>query len=291
GGPAPVGLANLEISVYNPLPTEIRASAPSPRPFTEEAACPLDIPPREVTRRMSPSTRAWLIGFALLPLPPPALGAQIVLADPPTPAVPLRQRTREEMDHHEAQQLYALGLLQERDSRLLEAVATFEKALRLDPDSAVLRKALVPLYLALDRNDEALETCRRALDLAPGDDETWFLYARQLKARGHTPEAIAALEKAVACPALKEHPEQHVQMLFDLGALHEANQEFDRAAARFGEVVALLDKPDTLLEQGVLNLEDLNAQAAETCERLGRVCVRAGQFDKAIAAYRKAQAK
>jgi tetratricopeptide (TPR) repeat protein len=40
-----------------------------------------------------------------------------------------------------------------------------------------------------------------------------------------------------------------------------------------------------------LNLEDLSTQAAETCERLGRVCVRAGQFDKAIAAYRKAQAK
>jgi tetratricopeptide (TPR) repeat protein len=240
---------------------------------------------------MSPSTRAWLIGFVLLPLAASELRAQIVIGDRPTPAVPLRPRTREELDHREAQELYALGLLQERDSRLLEAVTTFEKARSLDPDSAVLHKALVPLYLALDRNDDALNACRRALDLAPGDYETWFLYARQLKVRGRTPEAIAALEKAIACPALKEHPELHVQMVFDLGVLHETSQEFDRAAARFTEVVAILDKPDVLLEQGGMNLDDLTAQAAETCEHLGRVCVRAGQFDKAIAAYRKAQTK
>jgi tetratricopeptide (TPR) repeat protein len=240
---------------------------------------------------MSPSTRAWLVGFVLLPLAASELRAQIVIGDRPTPAAPLRPRTREEMDHREAQQLFALGLLQERDSRLLEAVTTFEKARRLDPDSAVLHKALVPLYLALDRNDDALNACRRALDLAPGDYETWFLYARQLKVLGRAPEAIAALEKAIACPDLKEHPELHVQMVFDLGLLHEASQEFDRAAARFTEVVAILDKPEALLEQGGMNPEEINAQAAETCERLGRVCVRAGQFDRAVNAYRKAQAK
>jgi tetratricopeptide (TPR) repeat protein len=240
---------------------------------------------------MFPSTRTWLVGFALLPLLASDLCAQVIIGDRPTPAVPLRPRTREEMDHHEAQQLFALGLLQERDSRLLEAVATFEKARNLDPDSAVLHKTLVPLYLALDRNDDALNACRRALDLAPGDYETWFLYARQLKIMGRTPEAIGALEKAVACPDLKEHPEVHVQLLFDLGVLYENNQEFERAAARFSEVVAILDKPEALLQHGEMSPEDLNAQAAETCERLGRVCVRAGQLDKAATAYRKAQAK
>src|SRR5258707_1036064 len=111
---------------------------------------------------MSPSTRAWLIGFVLLPLAAPELCAQIVIGDRPTPAAPLRPRTR---------------------------------------------------------------------------------------------------------------------------------GEFARAAARFTEVVALLDKPDALLEQGGMNVEDINAQAAETCERLGRVCVRARQFDRAVNAYRKAQVK
>jgi tetratricopeptide (TPR) repeat protein len=214
-----------------------------------------------------------------------------VRAEPPTPAAPLRPPTRQELDRQEALRLYGLALLEERDSRLIEAVSTLERAARLDPESAQLPRTLVPLYLALDRADDALQACRKALDIDPGDHETWFLYARQLKNQARTADAVAALEHAAACPSMKEHPDLRLQVYFDLGVLHEGAQELDKAAAAFSEVVALLEKPDAALEQGDASREEIANQTAETYERLGKVYVRARRFDQAVAAYRKAQEK
>lgn len=231
---------------------------------------------------MSRSTHTWLVLGTLL------LTAVAAAGDQPAP---VRPPTRAELNHREAERLYAQALLQERDSRIIEALESLEKAVRLDPDSPQLRRALVPLYLAVDRPDDALRTCRKALDLEPGDFETWYLYARQLKIENQTQDAIAALRKAAACRGLKDRPDLRLQIHFDLGALYESAQEFDKAASAFTEVVGLLEKgqvPTPELDGGP---QDVAAQTAETYERLGRVCVRAKRFDEAVAAYRKAQAK
>jgi tetratricopeptide (TPR) repeat protein len=239
---------------------------------------------------MSESIRPWLaVGLLLAAAAARAQGP--VPADPPRPADALRTPTREELDRREAQRLYGLAMLQERDSRLIEAIESLEKAVRLDPDSPQLRRALVPLYLAVDRPEDALQSCRRSLDLEPGDYETWYLYARQLKVLGRTQDAIAALDKAAACPGLKERPDLRLQVHLDLGVLHESAQEFAAAEDAFTEVTDLLLKGEVpAAEQpGAPGAEELANRAAETFERLGRVCVRAKHFARAVAAYRKAQ--
>jgi tetratricopeptide (TPR) repeat protein len=207
------------------------------------------------------------------------------------PARLVHPRTQADLDRREAQKLYALGQMQERDSRLVEAVASYEEALRLDPDSALLRKAVVPLYLALDRLEDALRTCKEALDLDPGDYDTWFLYARQLKHEGRALDAIDALRHALACPSIKEVPGLRLQLTYDVGMLLENVQQFRQAAEAFSEVVAMLDKPEPLVDSGMFTPEELVTQAAETSERLGRVWIKAGKPEKAIAAFRKAQEK
>jgi tetratricopeptide (TPR) repeat protein len=174
-------------------------------------------------------------------------------ADTPTerPARLIHPPNKAERDRREALKLYALGQMQERDSRLVDAVASYEEALRLDPESAVLRKAVVPLYLALDRLEDALKTCKEALDLDPGDYDTWFLYARQLRHEGRTLDAIDALRHALACPSLKDVPALRLQLTYDVGMLLENVQQFRQAAEAFTEVVALLDKPEPLVESGM----------------------------------------
>jgi tetratricopeptide (TPR) repeat protein len=223
----------------------------------------------------------------------PWLPLAVLLAASTAPGQsPLRPPTRPELDHREAQRLYARALVQERDNRLIEAIESLERALRLDPDSALLHRAIVPLYLAVDRSDDALQECRKALDLEPGDYETWYLFARQLKAQNQTQDAVAALRRAAACPGLKDRPDLRLQVHFDLGVLYENAQQFDRAEAAFAEVADLLDRGEALVgEDAGAGPEDRAAQAAETYERLGRVCVRARHFDRAVAAYRKAQEK
>jgi tetratricopeptide (TPR) repeat protein len=244
---------------------------------------------------MSLATKPWVTWGLLLLLAAAGRGWHLgaAPAETPTerPARLIQPRTRADRDHCEALKLYALGQMQERDSRLVEAVASYEEALRLDPDSAVLRKAVVPLYLALDRLDDALKTCKEALDLDPGDYDTWFLYARQLKHEGRTLDAIDALRHALACPSLKDVPGLRLQLTYDVGMLLENVQRFQEAAEALTEVVALLDKPEPLVDSGMFTAEELLTQAAETNERLGRIWIRAGQHEKAIAAFRKAQEK
>jgi tetratricopeptide (TPR) repeat protein len=240
---------------------------------------------------MPQSARLGVALVALLTAAALAVRAQAPVGDRPQPFTPARPETREELNRCEALKQYGLGALYERDNRLLAAVRAYEEAARLDPDAAPPLKALVPLYLGLDRLDDALAACKKVVDLDPGDYETWHLYARQLRVHDRPKEAAAAFERALACPRLKEHPDLRVQIAFDLGVLQESLSDFDRAEAAFAEAVKVLDNPAALMESGDLSRDEINGQAAEICERLGRVCLRAGRHDKAREYFVKARDK
>jgi tetratricopeptide (TPR) repeat protein len=211
--------------------------------------------------------------------------------DRPVRHVPIKPATRQELDHLEALKLYAQGVIQERQHRLIEATRTFEEALRLDPESAAIRRSLIPLYLALDRIDDALAGCRRVLELDPGDYETGYRYARQLRILGKSKEAIAALLHTAACPDLKERLEVRAQVFYDLGQMQEEAGQLDKAVQSLREVLAILDEPAALLEQGPYNRDEIVAQAADTYEYLGRVYLKAKKPAEAIEAFQKALKK
>jgi tetratricopeptide (TPR) repeat protein len=211
--------------------------------------------------------------------------------DKPRPHVPLRTATKQDLDHAEALKLYARGVIQEKDSRYLEAIKTYEAAIRLDPDATPPYKAVIPLYFAVERTDDAFAACRRVLDLDPGDFDTAYLYARQLRTQERAKEAAAALEKASQCSRLKERPDVHAQILYDLGVLREAAGNLADAEKAFGQVVELLDNPDAILEHGPFNRDDVIGQCADTWERLGRVRLRDNQPTEAIRAFQQAGKK
>jgi tetratricopeptide (TPR) repeat protein len=211
--------------------------------------------------------------------------------DRPKIHVPLKPETKNELDHREAVKLFGIGVLHERANRLLEAVRAFEQARQLDPDAAPIHRALCPLYLALDRVQDGLASCRKVVELDPGDHESWYLLARQYRGLNRSKDAIAALERATQCEGLKERAEQRALIWFDLAVLHENAQEYVAAEKALRQVVSVLDNPQALLEDGNLNREQITTQCAETYERLGRVCLKAGRHDAAIEAFRAAQKK
>jgi tetratricopeptide (TPR) repeat protein len=232
---------------------------------------------------MSTSVRGWLALFTLLAAAVSPLQAQDgFAADHPKPFVPLRPETQADRDHRESLKHYALALLCQREDRLIEALSALEMAARLDPKAAPVQQALIPMYLALERAADALAATRKALELDPDSYETWYLYARQLRARGDFKEAAEALVKALACSEINERPDLAHQLHYDLGVLHERAGETEKAAAAFSEAVKLLEHTDAPQEQAVL-------RAAETHERVGRIWVQARKFDRAVAAFRKAQ--
>jgi tetratricopeptide (TPR) repeat protein len=218
------------------------------------------------------------------------LRGQQYFGDKPQPLAPLRAESRRELQRREARKLFAQGLLCQRDDRLVEALTHFEEAIRLDPRAPALHRALIPLYLALQRMEEALTASRKVIELDPGDFETWFAYARQLKELGRSKEAIAALERGVVCPSAREQLDLLVQMYFDLGNLQQDGRAFAKAEAAFREVAKIMvEHREALLESGPYEPDQIDQETAKTYERIGEVCVQAGAYDRAIAAYLQAQ--
>jgi tetratricopeptide (TPR) repeat protein len=239
---------------------------------------------------MSVSARLWLALLALMACSRLPLQAQ-PLEDRPAFYVPTRPPTRSEINRRESLKCYVLGLLCEREDRLLEAARAFEKAGQLDPEAAAAFKALIPLYLAMDRAADGLAATRKVLDLTPGDFETWFIYARQLRAQGQLKEARAALARGLACPTLSERPDLAQQMHHDLGMMYEAAQQYEKAASAFAHSAKILEHPDTLLELGPFNPQEIALRAADLYERIGRAYLQIHKYDQALAAFRKAQGK
>jgi tetratricopeptide (TPR) repeat protein len=220
------------------------------------------------------------------------LRAQVpTLEGVPAPLVPPRPLTRQDLDRREALAEYGLGMLCEREDRLIEALRAFEKAARLNPQAAPVFKALVPLYLAMERGDDALRAARKVLDLDPADYQAWYVYARQLRAAGRRQEAITALGRGLACAGVQDRPDLCLQMHHELGSLQERAGNYGEAAAALGEAAKLLERPDAAAELGDLQPDDVKTRAADVYERIGQVCVKAHRLDDAVVAFRKAQAK
>jgi tetratricopeptide (TPR) repeat protein len=241
---------------------------------------------------MAMSFRQGLLLSVLL-----SAGAREVRAQqPPLPAdrpklfVPLQPETRADLDRRDAHKLYAMGLLRQRQDRLVDAVRYLEEARQLDPDSAPVQKALVPLYLALGRQDDALAACRKSLDRDPADYETWYLYARQLREQGRPKESLEALTQGIACSEAKEHLDILVQMYYDQGTLSEEAKNWAQAESAYRAVIDILvDRRPALLDSGPFNPEQLDGEAAKTQEHIGQVCIKAGKYAAAIKAFTAAQ--
>jgi tetratricopeptide (TPR) repeat protein len=237
---------------------------------------------------MSRSRLAPAVAFAAALSAWSPLLAQGEPGDRPTP-VPAAKLSKSERDRAEAATLFGLGSLNEGRHRLLEALRCYETACKLDPDAVAPRRALVPLYLALDRLDDALAIARRVLELDPDDWETGVLCARQLRAQSKPKEAIEVLRRATTSPRLKDKPDAYAQLLADVAGLEEDIGEYAQAAAALGRLTELLDHPAPFIEQDLLTAEDAKSKAAESYESLGRVWLKAGNAAKAVTAFEAAR--
>jgi tetratricopeptide (TPR) repeat protein len=226
--------------------------------------------------------------LALLTCALPALG-QPNWHERPTIYVPEKPPTKQELQRRESLKQYVLGLLYVREDRLLDAVKALEKAVELDPEATPVYKMLIPFYVALDRAPEALKATRKVLEQDPEDFETWFVYARQLKAAGQAKEARAALVRGLKAPGIKAHPEVAQPMHLLLGLLYENSEDWLKAAAAYADAAKILDHPEVLLEVTPLTKEAVAARAAELYERIGGLYLKAERYDDAVASFRQAQ--
>jgi tetratricopeptide (TPR) repeat protein len=209
--------------------------------------------------------------------------------DPPPTPLPAKPLTEAQTKHHQALLAFARGRTLEHQSRYVEAIQAYEQALKLEQQPAIY-KALIPLAFALDRDTQALEYCRKAIELDPDDYALLFQYAKETQERGRLDEASEALAKAVKTAGAKEHPAQLAQMLFALATLREELKQYDKAADTYEQVTKILDNPDGLMvETQVLPKKQVQEEAARTYERWGKAEVLAHRFPRALTAFQRAQ--
>ena len=153
---------------------------------------------------------------------------QLQLEDAPKKVGPLPKLTSDSK-REEAIKLYCSGLLYEKENRLLDALRSFEKAMKLDPGALSPRKALIPIYMSLDRIEDALVQCRYVLERDDSSLETFALYAKQLAALGKIEEVTEILEKLIKNPASKDKPELRLQVLRELSLRYEQASNWEKS--------------------------------------------------------------
>lgn len=189
-----------------------------------------------------------------------------------------------------ARTLYGVGVIRQRHDKLIEATTTLEKAIGLDPDSLEIRRALVPLYATLGREEQAMAYCKEVLDRDPHDPEIAFQFAKLLKADGRSAEAIPVLQKAVETKAAQERPERLLFMLSDLYELLESKSDFVEGAKTQEAIIrTIIEKREQLLFGNGFPRGDLEASLARAYEKLGRARVQTKEYDKALLAFRGAR--
>jgi tetratricopeptide (TPR) repeat protein len=236
------------------------------------------------------------LALAVALLAGPVAVAQNQIDDPPRP-LDDKPLTRDELNRRKADQLlreararFGVAIISQRQERLIEAVGTFEKAAKLDPESLEIRRALIPLYAVIGRDAEARRLAGEVLDRDPFDPETAFQYARLLRAAGRAADAIPVLQKAAGGKDARERPERLLFLLSDLVDLLEKQGDFAGAAkAEEGIVKTITERREQLLYGNGFTREDLQASLARAYEGLGRACVKTKEYDRAVAAFRGAR--
>jgi TolB-like protein/cytochrome c-type biogenesis protein CcmH/NrfG len=118
--------------------------------------------------------------------------------------------------------------LDQADSRLREALAASEEALRLDPQLAEAHVSRANVLSLLGRGEDAERDFRRALELNPSLSDACYFYGRHLWGSGRTREAAEMFEEAA-----RKNPEDYASMALLLTVcLGTGDEERARAVAR-----------------------------------------------------------
>lgn len=125
--------------------------------------------------------------------------------------------------------LNVLGAVLAGQGKLQDAVATFQRAVEIDPQSAIAAYNLGNALSALGQFDEAIEIYHRSTQLDPQSAPTWNNLGSALNSASRFDDAIEAYQRAVALRAdFPQAAESLGSLLRDTGRLDEAISYYDR---------------------------------------------------------------
>jgi tetratricopeptide (TPR) repeat protein len=92
---------------------------------------------------------------------------------------------------------YLSGVIAEQNDKVTEAAASYQKALKVDPNSAEPLTALVHLYVTHKQSDQALQFIQSTISSSPHNALARLINAELLVSRGSMDDAIGAYHEAI----------------------------------------------------------------------------------------------
>ena len=159
--------------------------------------------------------------------------AQVGLGNNVEAGLPELAREIEKQKPREAEFYIVLGDAWKNTGKPREAIAAYESAVRLRPDSVRALRALAAALQDSGASSQASEILKRALPLAPSDPETLFRFGILDSTQGRVTEAIDKIQKAITLdPSLPEKSRKLAEVLLKAG-------QRDRAQAAIREALRI----------------------------------------------------
>jgi len=214
--------------------------------------------------------------------------APLVLDEPPAPHRPSRPRTPEQQDRLDAIALFATARSAQQDQRYAKALALYQHAARLDPESAEIVQAIVPLAFRLGQPAVAVRYALKTVELQQHPDPLLLRrLAAYLSEQGDWTQALKLYEQAAAAGGATSRTASDILLRLEMGRLYHLTDQFDRAADCFATVVEALDQPRRFaLDEQAARL--ILGQAEETYALFGEVFLAADRLDQARDAFERA---
>ena len=234
---------------------------------------------------------AW--GGLPLVAPPPASSqkqpAPLVL-DRIEETLPPLPRSPEEEDRLKAQALYAAARIKQRQGKLAQALAMYQRAFRLDPGSYPILEEIVALSFRLNRAEQAIRYAEKAALLGGQNRRFFQVLADFLAQAGKLEKATQFYRRVLELEGPHEKKTaQHVLIVMQLGKLYALQGKHQQAAKAFREVLHALEHAKQYGITARIRAR-LLGNAAATYRLMGQSFLEAGELNRAEEAFRTAHA-
>ena len=220
---------------------------------------------------------------------PPAspVPAPLILDDAPQPLTPPQPRTEAQRDHLEAIALFAAGRMHQRREEYADALRCYQRALRYDPQSSTIARAILPAAIRLKRYSEAVRYALKVVELEQSDPLLLRRLGVYLTEEGDWARAVALYEKALAARGKGKETAADILLRMEMGRLCHLAEKHQQAAECFARVVYAIDHPDEFAMDPALT-KVLLGEPGPTYQLMGECFLAADRPQEALAVFEKA---
>ena len=193
----------------------------------------------------------------------------LILDDIPRPMAQQEPRSEAERDHLEAIARFAAGTMHQRREEYSDALRCYQRALRCDPTSATIARAVISMAFRLKRYSLAVYALK-AVEAEDADPMQLCRLGAFLTEDGDWAEALTLYEKALAARSAGKDTAADILMQMEMGRLYYLTEQREKAADCFTRVLWAIDHPNEFaLDQKIIKIllgkPDLTYQLMGEC--------------------------